>query len=961
MSPKSLIPRRPKSAWGKSLKADKKGLFVSLAKGLGHGLSGRWSELTADTAGVLTSLGLETTPEERAWLLLHRGMVRAVNDLLRDYQNILSAATVPAELSQDLDSKLDGSKLSLDNTFFSEPGDNHFVTITTELLGLWLEAVGLTMAEGGAVAASLRTYFVYAVAAEWRESPTFYLPIAQALDNPLDQATKREHQWILYDAFLQKQMDTPIFEESFSLSQIYVPIRAHHGGKREGFLSRHTSNATREVVVDLADYIESWISADDPKDTIRVISGGPGAGKSSFCKFFSAYWRRPRKRLLYVQAFNLDISRGLRNALEDYSRRTGLFPENSLTPRTSGPSLVLILDGLDEISLKGRIGPEAVRNCLNDIDRIARDLNTEGTSLQIIATARELTVQSAEADIRRMGHVVTMLPYYVDPKDRRKYDDPDGLLSRDQRKIWWKRFSAATMPKVAPLPSLYLQHGLSDLTSQPLLCCLLAMIYSRKEPSETYSKKTTPGRYEKEGTPLSRIVIFGEIFSHIYERSYDARRHKSIGALSREQFMELLEEIGLAAWHGGSRLVTVSVLEQYCKGSPRLTSIFEHFRRDIREGISGLLAAFYFRQEGVAASGEPAFAFIHRSFGEYLAARRLIRALDMIVNRLGPTEDYSVDWWDEDECLRRWTSVSGAASVDGDLLQFVREEIFRRETAEVYMWQGSISRLLSRVLAVGLPIESIRSLRFKILQNEANNAVTSLYVVMNSCARLTAKINRVRWPDRVAFGSWLKTAQGQRSGKDNPVIMRSLSLLDLSELHLEMADLYGANLERSELTGASLFGSTLQQARLSRANLCQANLGKADLFGANLDGAKLEKASMAYADVRQANLRLADLSKSNLDFANLSGAILSQTNLRNSSLRHTNLTGVDLRKADLSHSILDSSSLRDADLRGANLRGASLIGADLTDADLRKCKFTEEQLDTANLKRTRFSDTPECG
>ena len=62
------------------------------------------------------------------------------------------------------------------------------------------------------------------------------------------------------------------------------------------------------------------------------------------------------------------------------------------------------------------------------------------------------------------------------------------------------------------------------------------------------------------------------------------------------------------------------------------------FERGAEKGAVSLLAAFYVRQAGFTAAGERSFEFTHKSFGEFLAARRLVRALRTLARALADRE-----------------------------------------------------------------------------------------------------------------------------------------------------------------------------------------------------------------------------------------------------------------------------------------------------------------------------------
>ena len=113
----------------------------------------------------------------------------------------------------------------------------------------------------------------------------------------------------------------------------------------------------------------------------------------------------------------------------------------------------------------------------------------------------------------------------------------------------------------------------------------------------------------------------------MYERGWGAKRHPTSNSLKRGEFDRLLEELALAAWHGAGRTITESEVERACERAG-LTEQLQAFKEGARAGAINLLAAFYFRQAGKIEGGERTFEFTHKSFGEYLTVRRLVRAIE---------------------------------------------------------------------------------------------------------------------------------------------------------------------------------------------------------------------------------------------------------------------------------------------------------------------------------------------
>ncbi|MEH1822115.1 MAG: pentapeptide repeat-containing protein [Nostoc sp.] len=227
-----------------------------------------------------------------------------------------------------------------------------------------------------------------------------------------------------------------------------------------------------------------------------------------------------------------------------------------------------------------------------------------------------------------------------------------------------------------------------------------------------------------------------------------------------------------------------------------------------------------------------------------------------------------------------------------------------------------------------------------------------------------------------------------------PVKMRQLNGVDLSDADLSGADLSGANLIGADLSGADLRNVDLRYANLSYANLIGADLSDADLSYANLIGADLSDADLrnaiinnvkqvAYSSVKQVaysslirrrkiiitlltiliifcifairhynRFRLYnnhDLVYADLRNADLRNRNLRNADLRNADLRNAKLSGADLRNADLRNAKLSGADLRNAKLSGTDLRNAILNGVNLTSTDLRNAILNGANLTSADL------------
>lgn len=288
----------------------------------------------------------------------------------------------------------------------------------------------------------------------------------------------------------------------------------------------------------------------------------------------------------------------------------------------------------------------------------------------------------------------------------------------------------------------------------------------------------------------------------VFERKWDTtRKHPTTKDVAKKEFCRILEEIALISWFGDGRTTTVSEMETHCEKN-NLKKILDDFKKGAEEGVTNLLTAFYFRQSGYGKSGDHTFEFTHKSFGEFLTARRIVRELIKINKKL--REEKLDDCWDEKEALVHWAQVSGRSTIDKYLLAFIRDEIALQEIDRVKEWQETLANLISYMLRQGMPMEKIEScLTYKESVHQARNAEEALLVVLSSCARKTKIVSQIHWQSQEhSFRQWLLRLQNCIDYKEI-VAVQCLNDFDLSGADLSGADLIRAkNLTTAQIKSA---------------------------------------------------------------------------------------------------------------------------------------------------------------
>jgi uncharacterized protein YjbI with pentapeptide repeats len=865
---------KPVKLWNKSINADFKELFKSLGKAGIDGLLGKWEEVAKDALDATAALGLTDKPEEIAWLLIYRSLTQAVFDLVEGNKELLIEKPNASDfelLSNNLNKSLESIEVHIDQDFFKSPKKLPIIKHIQTALINWLQYFSINQAQAETISNRLPTYFVFALHQEWSKNPDKYACLKEELNTPFTKAAQKEQAWQLYLAWLQKQVEEPIFDEAFGLKQVYVPLRAYYQcpietGKDDDFAPKGRDNQKyQRIVINLEDELDDWLKANDPDDAIRVISGGPGSGKSSFAKIFAANQaEKGHIPVLFIPLHHFEPSDDLVDAVGKFVRDDGFFGYNPLEVNKSELKLLIIFDGLDELAMQGKIATETAQQFIREVQRKLEKFNGRGdTRLKILISGRELVIQANSSDFRKPQQILYLLPYFVCEEERENYFDNKNLLEQDQRQDWWKLYGIASGFEYAGLPEELNKENLTEITTQPLLNYLVALSYVRGKVQFSQNSNLN--------------VIYEDLLKAVYERGWERHKHQSLQGIGEKDFIRILEEIALASWHGNGRTTTVREIETHCNNGG-LKSLLENFQEGAKLGVTRLLAAFYFRESGANNQGDKTFEFTHKSFGEYLTAKRIVREVRLIHKKLEDRKNDLDEGWDKKEALTRWAILCGASPMDDYLFNFIVDELRLQELSDVDKWQQTLSNLISFVLSHGMPMEQLGIHQFDLENFQSRNAEEALLVVLNACARLTRKNSDIQCPYIFSFGRWISRLRGQRLNAD-VFSLNHLSFLCLQGAILHIQDFFNANFEGANLENAQMLFVNLVSANLRNANLENANLGNANLVSANFQGANLQGANLEGADLQEANLEGANLEGANLQWANLQGTILEGKDL----------------------------------------------------------------------------------
>jgi GAF domain-containing protein len=864
-----LSIRKPKHLWKKSITVNFRDFSKALIKGIVDLSLGNWDSLAGDGTEALSALGLAANEAEIAWLMIYRSLLLAMKALIDEKTEYETGFFDGKSLQTQINQYLKTTSLVINEDFFNHPHKSSIAEGVKPFFNQWLHQTGLSKADAQSISDRLPIYFAAALNEEWNRHAQDYEILKERLDTPFTKANDRVQAWYNYSTWLQKQVEEPMFLEAFSLKQVYIPLRAYyshivntqHGGDPDRVVADFIQS--ERIAVELEDELETWLSKAAKTDAIRLISGGPGSGKSSFAKMFAAKQAvKSSCSVLFIPLHHFETSIDLIDAVGNFILTTGILPYNPLAPEHRQGRLLIIFDGLDELAMQGKIAEQTSQAFIREVQRKVEMTNQRETCLQVLITGREMVVQANEIDFLMCGQVLHVLPYFIHEEDRNLYVGGEDLLKQDQRQIWWRFYGDVSGIGYKDVPASLANGNWIEITAQPLLNYLVA--FSLKRGKLISSEET------------NRNAVYAELIQGIYDRGWTGRQHTALHGISRlTEFFLILELIALSIWHGNGRTTTVQDIESHCE-NPNLKKLLSRFQEgykaDSKANITRLMTAFYFRQSGHNPAGEKTFEFTHKSFGEYLAARRIVQEVKYIHRKQKDRQSSYYDDWDERCALYRWALVCGPSALDEYLFSFLLDEIrleHQHNPNEVAAWQQTLCYLISFMLQNGMPMHKLDPRPdFQTENEQALNAEEALLAVLNCCARLTKRLSRIKEPYEGSLGGWISRMTKQRPGDTRRLARECLSFMDLSYCRLIGIDLISANLQHCSIEHANLSCSLLMGVKLQYAHI-----SNSDFFGANISNADLQFAKIIKTNLKQAIIEGVNWEKTTINKVNLDEAI----------------------------------------------------------------------------------------
>ncbi|MCA1242530.1 pentapeptide repeat-containing protein [Stappia stellulata] len=848
--------------------------------------------------------GKETdTPPNRAWNWAARTLAYAASDILAQSRRIAPLTTKKEEaLKAFLNASTQFGGTQLDQSTLRVPAASAVFEparkALPELLLQSTTAANLKLE-------TLKTRFERALQAASNrvicEDPSYFKPLEDALYSVGGEPARREADWARHNFWISAQFtDEPVFspdaDETVPLASVYLRLRC--------FWNEEIVTERRELQVIkrkahvsyLHETLHEWLGEDAAKNPVRVIAGGPGCGKSSFARAFAhEVMQDPNKhRVALIRLQHVHLTGQLDRDIAEYFHRFNSLvalkgnpglPESPLEWRKEDATpLLLIFDGLDELTADAGDAEKYAREFLLSLMRMLSPLNADGPPVRAVVLGRniacEQAMKAAALPLPTMLNVAPIAPMTREtcllsrdpPEEGQDLLNPDNLMEIDQRVTYWEQWAQAKGLNPQAIPEPVTHEDMSELNLEPLLLHLLIISkYCRENWGEASD---------------NRNLVYEDILEKIYDRNKN-KDHFSAHNISRDEFFDLMEVLGLAAWRGNGRTGD----EHEFRIVRKLHLLKEKHYRDIGAASLKSVALNIHTRPG-GKSKDDGFEFIHKSFGEYLAARGLLSQACKVAEKL--TGDY-----EPEQLVEPWAELIAGAELTPYILQFLYDEA-RHILApkEAFMVKTALTEMMNWSIEHGFPVQKVfPGLTWRTLETFQRCAESALLAAASASAcviPLHGEKDGKRTSPTVDIDT-MKTRDGAIGLVSRLIYTRyEVARAIFRRINLSSSTLIGTELIGTNLNGANLRGASLIEANLNGSDLSEADLSRADLIGANLIGADLTCANLSGAHLSEANLIRADLTHADLRDAHLSGA-----NLNRADLSGANLSGADLRHADL--------------------------------------------------------------
>jgi hypothetical protein len=710
----------------------------------------------------------------------------------------------------------------------------------------------------------------------------------------------------LEEVIARKPQET-VFDEPFTFADLYVPLQVQSVNK-EGKIANDATLQNIET------WAESQLQDSRAQGQVLFIQGGPGRGKSVFCRMFADKVRREWSpiwiplliRLRDVQNFAQDFDKTLEDAIAtDFTKDAGW-----LTDRNT--RFLFFLDGFDELLME-RGATYGLKQFLEQVGLFQKrcvDISERGH--RVVITGRPLALYGVER----------LMPPNLD----RVEIAPMTAEIQQQWLLNWEKLAGSekTQQFEAFLQNKQCPEQVKTLAREPLLLYLLAVLHRNGKLQESQLTGDDP--------VAVRIQIYEAALAWVLTRQRNengADFNRKFTGLDTGDLRTILSEAGLCVVQSGGESAAIALIEERLTDDEGAKQLLAQAKQNAdQHPLKNALAAFYLKS---TEGSENQIEFFHKSFGEFLCAERMVESLVRWTKKEeGRAKRYLVS---EQTLFWEIYDLFGFGALTSEIVEYLIGllkkaepdwgELFKRLESFYLDWadgkliddtantlpQRKARQLQNHQVAVGQrQVDIFTGLNVLILLQETHRYAQSVEALKTAINFYPCGQPDTDSHDDKRLLRMIHYSDCLQLGTFNQIVGQFCSSANLSSVYLSSSVLVGSDLRNAVLNSANLGSSDLSCADLSSANLSSANLSSAVLHSADLFAANLRRADLINVDLRGADLRDADLSGANLRGAYLSSAELEGADLEGADLRGAYLSSADLRSANLNKILWDGGT-----------------------------------------------------
>ena len=405
-------------------------------------------------------------------------------------------------------------------------------------------------------------------------------------------AERKVKAWNSYREYLSSLPDEKItmFDEKFGVRKVFVQPEALYwvAGTRQ----RHKTK-----IHDVAAMLGTLLSNRTAGDDLILLCGGPGSGKSTFCRFLASELSQNMQIYpIFLRLRRMEDTKDFIPFLEENLQRGGVI--DKISDLSDLPNVVLILDGFDELVMASRARLREFFNALKE------DLSSAPLrSAKVIVSGRD-TLFPNGSGLPTGAHVVSISQFDKDriarwgEKWRSLHNDSKGKSFKPEEFVEDAKWSRSK--EAAPL-----EH----LVSWPLTLHLVARAH-------------TSGSIELDAAKsdqIAKAILYRSIVDDTALRQ--SEQSSGEGRLGADQMRKFVSAIAWEMYRQGKEALDLN------EGLPILKDIFPDADESTLAELSEVTIV---NQPELTKGEETGFEFVHKSFSEYFVAEKVATSLEIV-------------------------------------------------------------------------------------------------------------------------------------------------------------------------------------------------------------------------------------------------------------------------------------------------------------------------------------------